>query len=59
MSMNPFNPEMHARDLLTEQIMVLDRRAGDPAKARELLKVATLQELRELRDALLDERDAK
>ena len=57
--MNPFNPETHARDMLTEQIMVLDRRAGDPAKARELLKVATLTELRELRDALLDERDAK
>lgn len=55
-SFNPLTPEHHARELLTEEIMVMaGRPADDPIKNRETLSHATLEQLRELRDAMLEE----
>lgn len=53
---NPLSPDHHARELLTEEIMVMaGRPADDPVKNRETLAKSTLEQLRELRDAMLEE----
>lgn len=53
---NPLSPDHHARELLTEEIMVMaGRPVDDPIKNRETLAKASLEQLRELRDAMLEE----
>ena len=53
--MNPFSPENHMREFLTEEIMAMTPLPDRPIKNRDVLAKATITELMELRYAMVSE----